>query len=298
MVSSIKKWLINKLTSPLQNRIETSHDFQAELGTEHKNHIQKSYENPAANKNTMYSQPRKRTQQRASSASGPINRQSVNHNVKNNPSQTPKNLNRFNRDRSYNRMQIKKDYAPIAPHINNNYESTEHSFVDLNDIISDHIGTQFFNNVLGKSDSVQSISNIINKKQATPQKIKPNKKVDNINSLFSPTKPSAPKQQTKATNKYYYSQNKRIVQKSPECATLTPTTMTSIVDDTYEDSEKRDITLITLDRSGDSFVTDDFNTTTTDRKSTSTRILAHEVNLQTSFEELYSLADQFNKVNL
>ena len=75
--------------------------------------------------------------------------------------------------------------------------------------------------------------------------------------------------------------------------------MTSLVDDTYEDSANRDITLITLDRSADSFVTDDFNTTTTDRKSTSTRInMPNEVNLQTSFEEIFDISHKFQQCTM
>lgn len=254
VVSSIKKWLINKLTSPLQNRIET-HDFQAELQN---NKIQRNVRQP-----------------RASSASGPVNHQST---------------IRYNRERSYNRNNNnhKKDYAPIAPHVKK--KSNEDSFVDLKDIISDHIGTDFFNNVLGKSDSVQSFTKIINKPKNIANIAKYQK---NKNSLFSPKK-----QPTAAAlkNKYYYTKNKQI---SPECTTLTPTTMTSLVDDTYEDSANRDITLITLDRSADSFVTDDFNTTTTDRKSTSTRInMPNEVNLQTSFEEIFDISHKFQQCTI
>ena len=157
---------------PLLNRTEC-HDFQAEL--------KRTDEQAAHCRETFKSESPRRTgtqthQQRSSSLScSEKSRNTIKYEPVKHDKYTPVS-SRYS----------KKPYAPIAPPQQQvrTGGGSEKCFVSLNDIITDQIGSNFFHNVLGKSDSIQSMSTIL---QKPPHHASPMR--SDIQSKLTPIKP-------------------------------------------------------------------------------------------------------------
>lgn len=165
-MNSIKKWFLNKLTSPLLNRTEC-HDFQVELKHDQKNNHREFYESAVQHSKRPTNKEKPRAP-RASSLSGPVNRIQTNSSYKSpsikksKESDHPPAVKSRHKSQEGVRGGHQKPHAPLAPHAVN--ESC--SFINLQDIITDNIGNRFFKSVLGRSDTVQSMSKLVRQESA------------------------------------------------------------------------------------------------------------------------------------